>query len=168
MDSKSLFLTANTETVYSLMWLDLRDGPLVIETLPNILGLIDDFWFHYVGDLGNARIAAWLVALEQGRPTSDRLVVTDSLYSRMADRIAIAVSAPRRADRRLRSKGRRVGLAASSDTLPHESWFRVSITAAINHASAAQTHGCAEEKQKLRQNVLDGADCQGVRQAPRI
>jgi hypothetical protein len=54
MDSKSLFLTANSETVYSGMWLDLKDGPLVLETPPNILGLIDDFWFHYVGDLGNA------------------------------------------------------------------------------------------------------------------
>ena len=54
MDSKSLFLTPNTETVYNLMWLDLHDGPLVIETPPNILGIIDDFWFHYVGDLGNA------------------------------------------------------------------------------------------------------------------
>jgi hypothetical protein len=28
MDSKSLFLTPNTETVYNLMWLDLKDGPL--------------------------------------------------------------------------------------------------------------------------------------------
>jgi hypothetical protein len=54
MDSKSLFLTPNTETVYNLMWLDLKDGPLVIETPPNILGIVDDFWFHYVGDLGNA------------------------------------------------------------------------------------------------------------------
>lgn len=54
MDSKSLFLTPNTETVYNLMWLDLKDGPLVIETPPNILGIIDDFWFGYVGDLGNA------------------------------------------------------------------------------------------------------------------
>jgi hypothetical protein len=54
LDSKSLFLTANTETVYNLMWLDLKDGPLVIETPPNILGIIDDFWFHYVGDVGNA------------------------------------------------------------------------------------------------------------------
>jgi hypothetical protein len=54
MDSKSLFLTPNTETVYNLMWLDLKDGPLVIETPPNILGVIDDFWFGYVGDLGNA------------------------------------------------------------------------------------------------------------------
>jgi hypothetical protein len=54
LDSKSLFLTANTETVYNLMWLDLKNGPLVIETPPNILGIVDDFWFHYVGDVGNA------------------------------------------------------------------------------------------------------------------
>jgi hypothetical protein len=54
MDSKSLFLTANTESVYNMMWLDLRDGPLVIETPHNVLGIINDFWFHYVGDVGNA------------------------------------------------------------------------------------------------------------------
>ena len=54
MDSKSLFLTANTETIYNMMWLDLKNGPLVIESPPNILGIIDDFWFHYVGDVGNA------------------------------------------------------------------------------------------------------------------
>jgi hypothetical protein len=54
MDSKSLFLTPNSESVYNLMWLDLKDGPLVIETPPNILGIIDDHWFNYVGDVGNA------------------------------------------------------------------------------------------------------------------
>lgn len=54
MDSKSLFLTPNTETVYNLMWLDLKDGPLVVETPPNVLGMIDDHWFKYVGDFGNA------------------------------------------------------------------------------------------------------------------
>ncbi len=54
MDSKSLFLTPNTETVYNFMWLDLKDGPLVIESPPNVLGILDDFWFHYVGDIGNA------------------------------------------------------------------------------------------------------------------
>ncbi|MDO3387822.1 DUF1254 domain-containing protein [Gilvimarinus sp. SDUM040013] len=54
MDSKSLFLTPNTESIYNLMWLDTSDGPLVIETPPNILGIIDDHWFEYVGDLGNA------------------------------------------------------------------------------------------------------------------
>lgn len=54
MDSKSLFLTPNTESVYNLMWLDTSKGPLVIETAPNILGIIDDHWFEYVGDVGNA------------------------------------------------------------------------------------------------------------------
>jgi len=53
MDSKSLFLTPNSETVYNLMWLELRDGPLVLETPPNVLGVIDDHWFNYVGDVGN-------------------------------------------------------------------------------------------------------------------
>lgn len=54
MDSKSLFLTANTETVYFWNWMDLKDGPVVVETPPNILGVVDDFWFRYVTDLGNA------------------------------------------------------------------------------------------------------------------
>ncbi|QKH35364.1 DUF1254 domain-containing protein [Achromobacter pestifer] len=54
MDSKSLFLTANTETVYFWNWMDLKDGPVVVETPPNILGVVDDFWFRYVVDLGNA------------------------------------------------------------------------------------------------------------------
>lgn len=54
MDSRSLFLTPNTESIYAMAWLDLRDGPVVIESPPNTLGLVDDFWFHYVTDLGNA------------------------------------------------------------------------------------------------------------------
>ncbi|MEX0793800.1 MAG: DUF1254 domain-containing protein [Pirellulaceae bacterium] len=54
MDSRSLFLTGNTESIYNLMWLDTKAGPLVIETPPNILGIIDTHWFEYVGDLGNA------------------------------------------------------------------------------------------------------------------
>lgn len=54
MDSRSLFLTANTETVYAMAWVNLRNGPVAIESPPNTLGLVDDFWFHYVADLGNA------------------------------------------------------------------------------------------------------------------
>lgn len=46
MDSKTLFLTPNTETVYTIGWLDLKDGPLVVETPPNILGFFNDFWFR--------------------------------------------------------------------------------------------------------------------------
>jgi hypothetical protein len=54
MDSKSLFLTPNTETVYAGTWLDLSKGPVVVESPPNVLGVVDDFWFRYVADLGNA------------------------------------------------------------------------------------------------------------------
>jgi hypothetical protein len=54
MDSRTLFLTANTESVYLAGWLDLKDGPLVVETPPNVLGFVNDFWFRYVTDMGNA------------------------------------------------------------------------------------------------------------------
>lgn len=54
MDSRSLFLTGNTESIYNLMWLDTKAGPLVIESPPNILGIVDDHWFEFVGDIGNA------------------------------------------------------------------------------------------------------------------
>jgi len=54
MDSKSLFLTPNTESIYTGAWLDLSDGPVVVESPPNTLGIVDDFWFRYVADMGNA------------------------------------------------------------------------------------------------------------------
>lgn len=54
MDSKTLFLTANTESVYLVGWLDLKNEPIVVETPPNVLGFVNDFWFHYVADMGNA------------------------------------------------------------------------------------------------------------------
>ena len=54
MDSRSLFLTANTESIYAKAWLDLKNGPIVVESPPNTLGLVDDFWFRYVTDLGIA------------------------------------------------------------------------------------------------------------------
>jgi hypothetical protein len=52
MDSKSLFLTPNTDTVYSMMWIDTKGGPVVIETPPDVLGVVDDHWFQYVADFG--------------------------------------------------------------------------------------------------------------------
>jgi hypothetical protein len=54
MDARTLFLTANTESVYAVTWLDLTDGPMVVESAPNTLGILDDFWFGHVTDLGNA------------------------------------------------------------------------------------------------------------------
>jgi hypothetical protein len=54
MDARTLFLTANTESVYAVTWLDLTDGPMVVESAPNTLGILDDFFFGHVTDLGNA------------------------------------------------------------------------------------------------------------------
>ncbi len=54
LDSKGLLLTGNTTVVYTFMWIDLKDGPMVMETPPNVLGIIDDAWFHYLTDFGNA------------------------------------------------------------------------------------------------------------------
>jgi hypothetical protein len=52
LDSKSLFLTANDNTVYSLVWLDMTKGPLVLEVPPMVLGPLDDYWFRWVTDVG--------------------------------------------------------------------------------------------------------------------
>jgi hypothetical protein len=54
MDSKALWLTANTTVVYYMSWIDTKNGPVVMETPPNTLGLVDDHWFRYVCDFGNA------------------------------------------------------------------------------------------------------------------
>jgi hypothetical protein len=54
MDSKALWLTPNTTSVYQGAWLQMTDEPWVIETPPNVLGIIDDHWFRYVADFGNA------------------------------------------------------------------------------------------------------------------
>ena len=54
MDSKVLILTPNTSVVYGFLWINLKDGPLVMETPPKVLGIIDSFWFKYTTDFGNA------------------------------------------------------------------------------------------------------------------
>jgi hypothetical protein len=57
MDSASLFLTANCDTVYFWGFIDLTDGPKVVDIPPlaaptGILGTIDDMWFRWVTDVG--------------------------------------------------------------------------------------------------------------------
>jgi hypothetical protein len=52
VDSRTVELTANDNTPYTWFWLDLRKGPLVLEVPPKVLGLIDDMWYHWAGDVG--------------------------------------------------------------------------------------------------------------------
>ena len=54
MDSKALWLTPNTVSIYQGTWVELGDEPMVIETPPTVLGFINDAWFQYVIDFGNA------------------------------------------------------------------------------------------------------------------
>lgn len=55
MDSKALFLTANTSTLYILPYLNTQvDGPMVVEVPPGMLGAFNDAWFRYIGDVGLA------------------------------------------------------------------------------------------------------------------
>lgn len=53
-NSGSYFLTPNTATAYGTMFIDLHDGPVVIEPPTNSLCVVDDFWFRYVTDMGIA------------------------------------------------------------------------------------------------------------------
>jgi hypothetical protein len=52
VDSKTVELTANDNTIYSFIWLDTTKGPLVVEIPPMVLGLIDDMWYKWVADVG--------------------------------------------------------------------------------------------------------------------
>src|SRR4029450_320611 len=52
MDAKSLFLTANADTVYYLAVVDLSKGPMVVEQPPKGLGTINDMWFSWIIDIG--------------------------------------------------------------------------------------------------------------------
>lgn len=52
MDARSLFLTPNSTTVYGVTELDVKDGPVVAEIPPGVLGPVDDAFFRWITDIG--------------------------------------------------------------------------------------------------------------------
>lgn len=52
MDGNQLFLTANMDTYYYMSFIDLSNGPMILETPVDALGVIDDMWFNWVTDFG--------------------------------------------------------------------------------------------------------------------
>jgi len=52
VDARTVELTANNNTPYTWFWLDLHEGPLVVEVPPKVLGLLNDMWYRWAGDLG--------------------------------------------------------------------------------------------------------------------
>ena len=52
VDSRTVELTANDNTPYTWFWIDLRNGPLVVEAPPKVLGTVNDIWYRWAGDIG--------------------------------------------------------------------------------------------------------------------
>ena len=52
VDARTVELTANDNTPYTWFWIDLRNGPLVMEVPPKVLGLGHDLWYRWVSDVG--------------------------------------------------------------------------------------------------------------------
>ena len=49
---RTIGLTFNTSTPYAWMWIDLHNGPLVVEVPPGVLGAVNDHWYRWVVDVG--------------------------------------------------------------------------------------------------------------------
>jgi hypothetical protein len=52
LDGRGIALTGNDNTVYSWTWIDLKDGPVVLEAPPKVLGTANDMWQRLVVDVG--------------------------------------------------------------------------------------------------------------------
>jgi hypothetical protein len=52
VDSKTVELTANDNTIYSFIWIDTHKEPVVLEVPPMSLGAVDNFWYRWVADIG--------------------------------------------------------------------------------------------------------------------
>ena len=51
-DARSLFLTANATVIYQWACAEVEREPIVIEVAPAVLGLINDAYFRFLGDMG--------------------------------------------------------------------------------------------------------------------
>lgn len=60
MDARMLFLTPNTTTIYGIVEIDVKAGPLVMVIPPGVLGPIQDAMFRFLSDVG-------LVGPDQGK-----------------------------------------------------------------------------------------------------
>ena len=52
-DARTIILTPNDNTVYNWLWIDVSNGPLVVEIPPGVLGAINGMWQHWVAEIGS-------------------------------------------------------------------------------------------------------------------
>ena len=94
MDSDTLLLTGNTETVYGLCAIDLkRDGPVVVECPAMMLGGVSDLWQREIAGIGPTGIdkgrGGKLLLLPpgfDGAVPAGYLVVKASTYAKLFSR----------------------------------------------------------------------------------
>lgn len=51
-DARNLLLTANSTTMYGMVEIDVKNGPVVVVVPPGVLGPVDDAYFRFVTDIG--------------------------------------------------------------------------------------------------------------------
>ena len=51
-DARSVFLTPNATVIYQWACADVELGPMVVEVPPGVLGLVNDAYFRFLGDMG--------------------------------------------------------------------------------------------------------------------
>ena len=122
VDCRTVELTANDNTPYTWFWLDLRNGPLVLEVPPKVLGLIDDMWYNWVGRPRHHRAG-------QG-PRRQVSAAAPWLQGRGAEGI------PRRAMRDTTACGP-AGAASWSTAIPSRAWTAVKKFTKIYRLSQA-------------------------------
>ena len=70
LNAKTLITTPNSDVIYALGYLDLKeDGPLVIEVPPGLQGILDDFWQRPIPSVGEIDGRKW--AGDVGLPGPD-------------------------------------------------------------------------------------------------
>jgi hypothetical protein len=52
LNTKTKVTTPNSDVVYAMNYLDLKDGPVVVEVPPKLQGMFDDFWHRPICDVG--------------------------------------------------------------------------------------------------------------------
>jgi hypothetical protein len=71
LNAKTLITTPNSDVIYALGYLDLKeDGPIVIEVPPGLQGILDDFWQRPIPSVGEIDGRKW--AGDVGLPGPDR------------------------------------------------------------------------------------------------
>lgn len=71
LNAKTLITTPNSDVIYAMGYLDLKeDGPIVIELPPKMQGILDDFWQRPIPSVGEINGRKW--SGDVGLPGPDR------------------------------------------------------------------------------------------------